>query len=1021
MLSLSQCLLSIFGGEEMGRLPLNHKHPHFLQHFSASLRESVDELRDWLIQTFRAMEQGEMGEAQRQLVLNLFARWCSESGIVPFEMAEERLREAAKERPDSQHIANVLSQQLGLCDRTKANEFASHILSAIKDEDRKALQKQLWSLYETFVDQYATQTAHVLAARFMLYRVGEDKGLFERLISHDALQKLLHEQPQPFVGTRTPVLDCLEQIRQLCEILLPAVYRQGQFDWWFVPPLKKQVMSERERRQLATFERRGDIVCRRFLRVLDAYDFSQMDVDAWKDVYQRYLPSEERQRLGGFYTPDPIVRLILDLVGYKPEVEGLCQCSLLDPACGSGTFLVEATQRLIAHLEQQMPCHSDIFEERASWIRAQRKLEYILQAICGVDIHPFAAFLTTVNLFFQLLSLYEPAKRKNPDLALNLTITAHDALERQVPNAFDFGEQEVNARIQLTEEHRRRYAELMQRKFDFVVGNPPWGGVLKGDLSPLFDHQKRNRYQRLYPEVMTGKVDIYVLFLKRGMEWLKECGRLGMITQNSYFDRDFGTGIRNYFANHATLTHIIDLQPFGQLFFRAMNTPAITIAMKGVDKGKDVVIIRTDKPKGYPSQDRAERQRWVIEQVQNILSGNPIDPKFVAQNFSLPQIQLRQWGGQRWVLDPQHSLRRTILNLPRRSPSKVWSAKKLLVFVQGVTPGGALELFELDEEQLQKLHLEQDLIFKALKGTDVQRWQIQWGGKWMLYPYIRLGRGKQATYYPAFYLQPKERPKEKPDLTDALDFTTAIDLYEQRVMLTVQDPFEQREKLLTYRISRQLVRFPETARYLVKNYVELAGRIFKGRSMAEFDRQWYEYLWPRDCILMLACPKIVSPYLTRKPRFALDREGYLAQHACMLLLPADDNTNFANFRSALEQVVSRRLSLEDVLLYLLAFLNSPVSDFLLRTGRGRTPKGSYAVTEDYLSEIPIALPKTAGDGIAIINAVRKLMDGFAEPDLEAEVFQRVLASLGLSRRIQTALMKGGNPLTNLEEDWEDKS
>jgi len=78
------------------------------------------------------------------------------------------------------------------------------------------------------------------------------------------------------------------------------------------------------------------------------------------------------------------------------------------------------------------------------------------------------------------------------------------------------------------------------------------------------------------------------------------------------------------------------------------------------------------------------------------------------------------------------------------------------------------------------------------------------------------------------------------------------------------------------------------------------------------------------------------------------------------------------------------------------------------------------VTEDYLSEIPIALPKTADDGIAIINAVRKLVDGVREPELETEVFQQVLALLGISRRHQIVLMKGNDPTINPEDEQGDE-
>ncbi len=119
----------------MSRLPLNHEHPHFLGSFSASLRDGVDELMEWLIRTFQAMERGKTGAPQRQLVLNLFAHWCKESGIVPPTTAEEKLRESVSERPDIQQLTVVLSQQLGLCDRAKARDFANQLLAALLNND----------------------------------------------------------------------------------------------------------------------------------------------------------------------------------------------------------------------------------------------------------------------------------------------------------------------------------------------------------------------------------------------------------------------------------------------------------------------------------------------------------------------------------------------------------------------------------------------------------------------------------------------------------------------------------------------------------------------------------------------------------------------------------------------------------------------------------------------------------------------------------------------------------------------
>ena len=83
------------------------------------------------------------------------------------------------------------------------------------------------------------------------------------------------------------------------------------------------------------------------MRVLDGYFFGQVDVDVWRNVYQHYLPEEERQKIGGFYTPDELIDLVLDLAEYVPASEGLCRLSFIDPACGSGAFVANALARLL--------------------------------------------------------------------------------------------------------------------------------------------------------------------------------------------------------------------------------------------------------------------------------------------------------------------------------------------------------------------------------------------------------------------------------------------------------------------------------------------------------------------------------------------------------------------------------------------------------------------------------------------------------------------------------------------------
>jgi hypothetical protein len=196
-----------------------------------------------------------------------------------------------------------------------------------------------------------------------------------------------------------------------------------------------------------------------------------------------------------------------------------------------------------------------------------------------------------------------------------------------------------------------------------------------------------------------------------------------------------------------------------------------------------------------------------------------------------------------------------------------------------------------------------------------------------------------------------------------------------------------------------LVKFPKSAEYLVQHYEQLEGRIFKQKNIREFNRRWYEYIWPREPKVMLAAPKIITPRLTRQVRFAMDTVGVVPQDSCICLVPTKKtHQSWHKLREQLETSLGKNLSDGDALKYCLAFLNSPYAQERLVTGRLPTPKGSYAVTEDYLHEIPMPPPPTRQTAIEILDLVDKLMlerDERRTAQLELELSGRVNNILGV--------------------------
>jgi hypothetical protein len=89
------------------------------------------------------------------------------------------------------------------------------------------------------------------------------------------------------------------------------------------------------------------------------------------------------------------------------------------------------------------------------------------------------------------------------------------------------------------------------KRFDFVLWQSPWGGVLKGPLAPVFDETKKRRFRQQYPDAAVGKYDIYGLFLDRGLQILKERGWLGMVTQDTYLEKECAASLRKKLSGTA--------------------------------------------------------------------------------------------------------------------------------------------------------------------------------------------------------------------------------------------------------------------------------------------------------------------------------------------------------------------------------------------------------------------------------------------------------------------------------------
>ncbi len=960
-------------------------HPHILEQLARDLDKIVGDSADVLSLMFERFEGGNAGAGIQRLTRDIFDDWCRRSLQAPVSQVIQVLGKVLQvPEAERAHVTVALRSQ-GFTPQVA--EAASDRLLASRPEERSDpdfVRAALAPTYRESVVKLCAQSAHLLLARCLVYRVGEDMGLFTPLIGGEAMEEALAPPKATLPADPFPALSLTETVRRRMVGILPLVYQLSDLDWWLVPEEKQATLEPSVRAVVRECERELDLSISRLLRTLDGFHFAKVDADVWRNVYQHYLPAEERQRLGGFYTPEVLVEFILDLAGFTSSAENLCSRTLLDPACGSGAFVTIAAARLLDHLSKEMPCHTARrpARSRPGWQHDKTVLNTVIRNVHAVDLHPFAAFLTTLNLTFLLLPLYATVHDRNPNFSLALQVFSADSLEKPdehsiAPELFD----QLNSRIQLSAESAERYRSLVSKKFDLVVGNPPWGGVLKGPLAPVYDEMKKSRFKREYPHGANGKYDIYGLFMERALQLLAEGGRCAMVTQDTYMDKNWAKKLRRLLANETQVQSIVGLNPFGQLFFHAMNTPAITVFDNKPPAGGSLVSLTTRAPK-FEDKSQNERRSHVVNTVRSALAAVSGRRRTVERDFCtaarLPRRLLRETAERGWDLRPgastpkfkRHWLRVTDILEPR----------------QGVTPGGCLDVFLLSDQQAKTLALEARLVRQAIKSRETERWNPNWQGRVLLYPYV-VKAGKAVR---AFAVRHR-------GLSDALDFEVILDDQERRIRHGRSLNNAAARDILEHRIALDLVKYPQAARYLVDNYVRLEGRIFEKQPLTHRGKRWYEYHRPRDIKQLLTGDRILSPRLTRKVCFSIDSRGFLADDACQYLIPsAKLSKPREELRLALSRVMERPILENELLQYCLAFLNSHFAQQALAR-RKPTPKGSYQISKQYLSELPVVLPTNREDAETILDTVGQLVRGVRpreRPALEARletIVSRVLA------------------------------
>jgi type I restriction-modification system DNA methylase subunit len=685
------------------------------------------------------------------------------------------------------------------------------------------------------------------------------------------------------------------------------------------------------------------------------YRFDAIGDDLLGIIYERFLGSsitvqrgavdakekpEVRHAGGVYYTPRFVVDTIIRRV-VAPKVEGktpldVRDVKILDPACGSGSFLIAAFQYLVDYCCRYVAEHPKSAEVHASprarsksrrialqngdgrWLLTPDfKAELLTSCIHGVDIDAQAVEVTIMSLYLKTLENMPEGWQRGllehrllPPLDNNIqcgnsllsqtdfdnywdekhgTLFSRDADVAFRMNAFDWSS------------HTHGFGRLFAARpgFDCIIGNPPYIRVQELNR---WAPEECEFYKSRYKSAAKGNYDIYVVFIERALELLADDGFLGFICPHKFWQAAYGEGVRKIIADGRHLRSVIDFTD-QQVFQGATTYTAIHVLSKKANRD-GITVGRIVQLTDGESQCRALEGRKTMEGAIKFSAPYPSS----ADAFVL--VDADQADLMKKLRDAGPPL------------SEIASA----IFVGLQTSADDVFILERSGKQYRSaalttsMDLEAGLLHPLLKGSvHIRRWLP--------------------------------------------DVTTQIVLF----------PYESASGTWRLIEAEKLARkWPKTWDYLTRCRTRLARR---ERGSFEGDG-WYGYVYPKN-LARMNMPKILTPSLGRRPEFCLDASGEFF---------------FVGSGGGGGGGYGITLPPETSFPYVLGVLNSEVVDWFVRQITTRFHSGWYAYNKQYIEQVPIKLPESAqerrhADQIAerverIIAAKKQLQRGGSDRAIE---------------------------------------
>ena len=490
-------------------------------------------------------------------------------------------------KPSNYYLAlfeNVGQQSFTFRDTPKSvDEHRQQFFADVTAIVRKLADKLLNAGYFKRLDdekartKKATEIAYSYLIQFILYKTLVDNGFPTFENDFGKKNSVIHRNLKR--GAFTQVLAILEGIS---DRISENVYK---------PFHEEQSLVVAEVRELLHSGDDSLLSVAPFLDIfvlIKRYNFGNVKNDIFGAIYENYLKELYDEQLGQYFTDPEVVNFMLSEIGYQSaEIRRRRHrdISIVDPSCGSGTFLYSAIRELVK-------ARGDETEADSHRVEAD-----VLSNVFGLDIAEFPLYLAEMSILMRMLPMILTEKYNNPvDKKLRLYVT-EDSLSEFIDDVgdgaqgnFDFGwmyhgflrdEADLTEMRDSLGDHvdESTGGRIPRRRFDFVIGNPPYIGYNQAARAvgvKLFKLMKKrsvrlsNIYgwnlhsapgrQKKYPP----KPNLYAFFIALGFALLKGDGRFCyIIPQTMLTEPDFDV-VRYHLSHDYTIDSLITFS--GKLF-----------------------------------------------------------------------------------------------------------------------------------------------------------------------------------------------------------------------------------------------------------------------------------------------------------------------------------------------------------------------------------------------------------------------------------------------------------------------